>query len=51
EAVLRLAKENGWAVDGSVISLPVKSEVKASVINENVKFEQLTKMLSAANDI
>ncbi|KAJ2409141.1 hypothetical protein GGF41_006610 [Coemansia sp. RSA 2531] len=51
EAVLRLAKENGWAVDGSVVTLPVKNEVKASVISENVKFEQLTKMVSAANDI
>ncbi|KAJ2692806.1 hypothetical protein H4218_006263 [Coemansia sp. IMI 209128] len=51
EAVLRLAKENGWTVDGPVISLPLKAEVKASVISESVKFEQLTKMLSAANDI
>ncbi|KAJ2370353.1 Eukaryotic translation initiation factor 3 subunit K, partial [Coemansia sp. RSA 2611] len=29
EAVLRLAKENGWTVDGPVISLPLKAEVKA----------------------
>ncbi|ORX65085.1 ARM repeat-containing protein [Linderina pennispora] len=45
--------ENGWAVDNGVISLPLKSENKAvaTVIKENVKFEQLTKMLSAANDI
>ncbi|KAJ1942348.1 hypothetical protein EC988_006514 [Linderina pennispora] len=53
DAVLSLAKENGWAVDNGVISLPLKSENKAvaTVIKENVKFEQLTKMLSAANDI
>ncbi|KAJ1930980.1 hypothetical protein FBU59_006863, partial [Linderina macrospora] len=53
DAVLSLAKENEWAVDNGVISLPLKSENKAvaTVIKENVKFEQLTKMLSAANDI
>ncbi|KAJ1997115.1 hypothetical protein GGI04_005522 [Coemansia thaxteri] len=53
EAVLRLAKENGWTVNGNVISLPVKSdnEVKGSVISESIAFEQLTKILSAANDM
>ncbi|KAJ2489155.1 hypothetical protein IWW47_005294 [Coemansia sp. RSA 2052] len=53
EAVLRLAKDNGWTVADGVISLPLKTEneAKASVISENVSFEQLTKMLSAANDM
>ncbi|KAJ2745497.1 hypothetical protein GGI20_002101 [Coemansia sp. BCRC 34301] len=53
EAVLRLAKENGWTVTDGIISLPLKTEneAKGSIINENVSFEQLTKMLSAANDI
>ncbi|KAJ2847806.1 hypothetical protein IWW36_003667, partial [Coemansia brasiliensis] len=53
EAVLRLAKEQGWAVNNGVVSLPLKTEneAKTTVIKENVKFEQLTKILSAANDI
>ncbi|KAJ2892543.1 hypothetical protein GGI21_000238 [Coemansia aciculifera] len=53
EAVVRLARENGWTVREGVISLPLKTEneAKALVINENVGFEQLTKMLSAANDV
>ncbi|KAJ1818166.1 hypothetical protein LPJ56_001877 [Coemansia sp. RSA 2599] len=54
EAVVRLAKENGWSINASgVIALPLKSEneAKATVIKENVKFEQLTKILSAANEI
>ncbi|KAJ1831728.1 hypothetical protein LPJ63_004070 [Coemansia sp. RSA 2711] len=54
EAVLRLAKEQGWAVSAEgVVSLPLKAEneAKTTVISESVKFEQLTKILSAANDI
>ncbi|PIA18497.1 ARM repeat-containing protein [Coemansia reversa NRRL 1564] len=54
EAVLRLAKEHGWDVDAAgVVSLPLKSEneAKTTVIKESIKFEQLTKLLCAANDI
>ncbi|KAJ2497407.1 hypothetical protein GGH96_005121 [Coemansia sp. RSA 1972] len=53
EAVLRLAKEHGWSVQEGVVSLPLKAEneAKTTVISESVKFEQLTKILSAANDI
>ncbi|KAJ1853444.1 hypothetical protein GGH12_005074 [Coemansia sp. RSA 1822] len=53
EAVLRLAKEHGWSVSDGVVSLPLKAEneAKTTVISESVKFEQLTKILSAANDI
>ncbi|KAJ1722266.1 hypothetical protein LPJ53_003308 [Coemansia erecta] len=54
EAVARMAKENGWAVDDKgVVTLPLKgeNEAKATVIKENVKFEQLTKILSAANGV
>ncbi|KAJ1734906.1 hypothetical protein LPJ61_000837 [Coemansia biformis] len=54
EAVLRLAKEHGWSVDAAgVISLPLRAEneAKATVISESVKFEHLTKLLSAANDM
>ncbi|KAJ2720231.1 hypothetical protein GGI07_004752 [Coemansia sp. Benny D115] len=54
EAVLRLAKDNGWVVDDKgVVTLPLKreNEAKATVIKESVKFEQLTKILSASNDI
>ncbi|KAJ2694852.1 hypothetical protein H4R19_005884 [Coemansia spiralis] len=54
EAVLRLAKEHGWGVDeAGMVSLPLKAEneAKASVINENVKFEHLTKLLCAASDV
>ncbi|KAJ1728363.1 hypothetical protein GGI11_001342 [Coemansia sp. RSA 2049] len=54
EAVLRLCKEYNWPVDGNgIITLPLKSENKAknTVIKENVKFEQLTKIISAANGI
>ncbi|KAI8320511.1 ARM repeat-containing protein [Martensiomyces pterosporus] len=54
EAVLRLVKEHDWSIDDKgVISLPLKSEneAKATVIKESIKFEQLTKMLSAANEM
>ncbi|KAI9500802.1 hypothetical protein GGI25_005713 [Coemansia spiralis] len=53
EAVLRLCKEQEWPVDNGIISLPLKgeNEARATVIKESVKFEQLTKILSAANDI
>ncbi|KAI9479113.1 hypothetical protein IWW42_004862 [Coemansia sp. RSA 1085] len=53
EAVLRLAKEQGWSVSNGIVSLPLKAEneAKTTVIKENVKFEQLTKILGAANDI
>ncbi|KAJ1800020.1 hypothetical protein LPJ59_001410 [Coemansia sp. RSA 2399] len=54
EAVLRLCKEHNWPADSNgIITLPLKSENKAknTVIKESVKFEQLTKIISAANDI
>ncbi|KAJ2779559.1 hypothetical protein H4R18_003955 [Coemansia javaensis] len=54
EAVLRLAKEHGWGVsETGVVSLPLKAEneARATVISESIKFEQLTKILAAANSV
>ncbi|KAJ2161864.1 hypothetical protein GGF46_001172 [Coemansia sp. RSA 552] len=54
EAVLRLAKEHGWAVsDAGIVSLPLRgdNEAKTTVIKESIQFEQLTKILCAANSI
>ncbi|KAI8369332.1 armadillo-type protein [Radiomyces spectabilis] len=43
----------GWQVSGDVVTIPVNkdNEAKAVVITENIKFEQLTKVIGYSNEM
>lgn len=53
EAVLKLAQDHQWQVKEGVISLPLKTEnqAKTTLISENTRFEQLTKLISASTEV
>lgn len=46
-------KEQGWDIKGNTVHIPVNkdNEAKTVVIRENIKFEQLTKVIGYSNEM
>lgn len=46
-------KEQSWEIKGDIVQIPVNkdNEAKTVVIRENIKFEQLTKVIGYSNEM
>ncbi|KAF8947553.1 hypothetical protein BGZ47_008698 [Haplosporangium gracile] len=52
QAFLDFVKAQGWTEANGVVSIPINkdNEAKTTVLTENIKFEQLTKIIGHSND-
>ncbi|KAG0210034.1 hypothetical protein BGX28_009710 [Mortierella sp. GBA30] len=52
QALSDFIQQQGWTVASGVVTIPVNkdNEAKTTVLTENIKFEQLTKIIGHSND-